>query len=103
MRIVWTGFAVRDLASARAYIAQDNPPATDRQVRRVLAAVASLLQFPEIGRPGRRAGTRELVVDRTPYIVAYRLLGDTIELLRVMHSRQRWPDSLQPSTTTPNA
>jgi toxin ParE1/3/4 len=94
MRLVWTDLAIRDLASARAYIAQDNPPAADRQVERVLAAVANLLQFPAIGRPGRRAGTRELVISRTPYIVAYRLRGDAIELLRVMHSRQRWPESL---------
>ena len=94
MRIVWTEPAVHDLAAARAYIARDNPPAADRQVERVLAAVAGLLQFPEIGRPGRRAGTRELVVSRTPYLVAYRLRADAIEVLRVMHGRQRWPDAL---------
>ncbi len=92
MRIVWTALALRDLASARAYIAQDNAPAADRQVARVLAAVDSLRQFPDIGRPGRGAGTRELVVNRTPYIAAYRVRGDAIEILRVLHGRQRWPD-----------
>ena len=94
MRIVWTELAVTDLAAARAYIAQDNPPAADRQVERVLAAVAGLLQFPEIGRPGRRAGTRELVINRTPYIAAYRVRGEVIEILRIMHGRQRWPNRL---------
>ena len=94
MRIVWTEPAVRDLAAARAYIAQDNARAADRQVERVVAAVEGLIRFPEIGRPGRRSGTRELVVNRTPYIAAYRLRGDTIEILRVMHGRQRWPDTL---------
>lgn len=92
MRIVWTDLAVSDLAAARAYIAQENPQAAERQVARVLAAVGGLLRFPEIGRPGRRAGTRELVINRTPYIAAYRLRGDTIEILRVIHSRQRWPE-----------
>lgn len=85
---------MHDLAAARAYVACDNLPAADRQVDRVLAAVAGLLQFPEIGRPGRRAGTRELGVSRTPYVVAYRLRADVIEILRVMHGRQRWPDVL---------
>jgi toxin ParE1/3/4 len=83
-----------DLASARAYIARDNPPAADKQIERALVAVTGLLQFPEIGRPGRRAGTRELIVNRTSYIVAYRLRRDVIEILRVMHGRQRWPDML---------
>jgi toxin ParE1/3/4 len=92
MRLVWTEPALRDLAAARAYIARDSGAAADRQVDRIIAAVASLLQFPEIGRSGRRAGTRESVVGRTPYIVPYRLRGDVIEVLRVLHSRQRWPD-----------
>ena len=92
MRLVWTEPALRDLAAVRAYIARDSAAAADRQVDRVVTAVASLLQFPEIGRPGRRAATRELVVSRTPYIVPYRLRGDVIEVLRVLHGRQCWPD-----------
>ena len=93
MRIVWTEPALRDLASARAYIALDKPTAADSQVQRVLSAVEGLLRFPESGRPGRRVGTRELVIGRTPYLVPYRLRGDSIEILRVLHGRQRWPDS----------
>lgn len=69
-------------------------PAADRQVELVLAAVAGLLQFLNSGRPGRRAGTRELVVDRTPYIVPYRVRGELVEVVRVLHGRQRWPDAL---------
>ena len=94
MRIAWTEPALRDLASARTFIAEDNQPAADRQVERVLAAVAGLLRFPEVGRSGRRAGTRELVVSRTPYVVAYRVRAERIEILRVLHGRQRWPDAL---------
>lgn len=91
MRIAWTAPALADLAAARRYIALDNPRAADRQVQRVLAAVAALIRFPEIGRPGRRVGTRELVVNKTPYIVAYRLQADAIVVLRVLHGRRRWP------------
>ncbi|MBW4089614.1 MAG: type II toxin-antitoxin system RelE/ParE family toxin [Proteobacteria bacterium] len=94
MRIVWTASAVRDLAATRAYIASDNAPAADRQIARVLAAVGSLLRFPELGRTGRRLATRELVVGRTAYVVAYRVRGASIEILRVLHGRQRWPDHL---------
>lgn len=94
MRIAGTEPALYDLASARAYASRDNPPAADKQIERVMSAVATLLRFPESGRLGRRSGTRELVVNRTPYVVPYRLRGATIEILRVLHGRQRWPDRL---------
>jgi toxin ParE1/3/4 len=38
--------------------------------------------------------TRELVIARTPFVVAYRLRNETIEILRVLHGAQRWPDRL---------
>ena len=92
MRIVWTAAALRDLAAIREYISAQNPAAADRQVRLVLAAIAGLLRYPQIGRQGRVAGTRELVVSRTPYLVPYRVRGDTVQIARVLHARQRWPD-----------
>lgn len=58
----------------------------------VVNAVAVLAEFPQAGRPGRRAGTRELVVPRTPFVVPYRVRGGFIEILRLLHGRQRWPD-----------
>jgi addiction module RelE/StbE family toxin len=93
MEVVWTARALHDLASLRAYIARGRPVAAERQVERVIAAAARLADFPESGRPGRRAGTRELVVSRTPYLVPYRIRDDLIEVLRVLHGRQRWPDA----------
>jgi toxin ParE1/3/4 len=36
------------------------------------------------------AGTRELVVSRTPFIVVY-AVGDAVELLRILHGAQQWP------------
>ncbi len=48
---------------------------------------------PEMGRPGRVPGTRELVIPRTPFIVPYRLVGNTIQILRVFHGTRRWPEA----------
>ncbi|HET7560985.1 MAG TPA: type II toxin-antitoxin system RelE/ParE family toxin [Rhodanobacteraceae bacterium] len=53
-----------------------------------------LLQFPVSGRPGRVEGTRELVIERTPYIAAYRIQSDTVRVLRVLHGALQWPNSL---------
>ncbi|WP_145615560.1 MULTISPECIES: type II toxin-antitoxin system RelE/ParE family toxin [Nitrospirillum] len=92
MRIVWTIPALRDLTSIQAYIAQDSPSAAAQQIEAVIASVSDLLaRFPQAGRNGRRANTRELVIQKTPYLVAYRLRGDTVAILRVLHGRQRWP------------
>lgn len=56
--------------------------------------VLVLLQFPADGRPGRVEGRRELVVRRTPYIVAYRVGKDYVRVLRILHSAQLWPGEL---------
>ena len=91
MRIVWLPLALDDLEHLRAYIAADAPEAAGAVADRLLGAVETLARFPERGRPGRVAGTRELVVPRTPFIVAYRLGNGTVEVLRVVHGARRWP------------
>lgn len=94
MRLIWTEPALGDLRGAEAYIAWDNRTAADAQIGLILAAADGLVRFPEIGRPGRRTGTRELVVTRTPFILAYQRRGEAIAILRVLHGRQRWPETL---------
>jgi toxin ParE1/3/4 len=94
MQVVWTAAALRDVAAIRAYIAADNPTAAARQTRRILARIDDLNLFPLTGRTGRIDGTRELVVSRPPYLVAYRLRDTDVEILRILHGRQRWPDRL---------
>jgi toxin ParE1/3/4 len=90
MRIVWTAPALSGLQALRACIARDQPSAAALQIEHFLVAIGGLVRFPDSGRPGRRRGTRELVIGRTPHVVAYRSRGDAIEILRVLHGRQRW-------------
>jgi toxin ParE1/3/4 len=49
---------------------------------------------PGLGRPGRVAGTRELVIPLTPYIVPYRVRDDAVQIITILHGAQRWPDKL---------
>lgn len=44
-----------------------------------------------MGSVGRKQGARELVINRTPFIVVYRIKGKRIELLRLLHGSQQWP------------
>jgi toxin ParE1/3/4 len=73
---------------------QDDPRAAIAVDERIAMQVLVLLQFPDGGRPGRVEGTRELVVRRTPYIVAYRVAKDCVRILRVLHSAQLWPGEM---------
>mgnify|MGYP000586061946 CR=1 FL=1 len=95
MTPIWSPEAVADLVALRAYITQDDPAAAQRVAVHILRNVETLLaDRPKMGRPGRIRGTRELVIPKTPYIVPYRISGDTIQILRVFHSARRWPESL---------
>ncbi len=91
MRVRWLRSALRNLDDEAAYIAKNDPRAAARTVERIRRAVDQLGDHPEVGRPGRVSGTRELVVPDTPYIVPYRVRGDRIEILRVFHGARRWP------------
>jgi toxin ParE1/3/4 len=89
------GQSAEDLAALRAFIAADSPGAATGSGSSHREMVETLLpQNPEIGRRGRTPGTRELVISKTPFLVAYRVHNGTIEILRVLHGAQRWPDRL---------
>ena len=49
-RIVWSPQSLRDIEAIRAYIAEDSPRYADLTVRRIVAAVERLTDFPESGR-----------------------------------------------------
>lgn len=87
MPIVWRTRALADISRITRYIAADNPIAAACVARELLLAGDSLVAFPRHGRPGRQAGTRELVVIR-PYIIVYRIEEDTVTILRVWHGTQ---------------
>jgi toxin ParE1/3/4 len=63
-------------------------------VRRLQQATERLALYPDRGRPGRVAGTRELIVAELPFILAYRVRRRRVEILRVLHTSRRWPRRL---------
>lgn len=89
--LVWLRRAIHDRDAQLDDIAQDNPLAAVSQGDRIDEQLDILLQHPQMGRPGRKQGTRELVISRTPFIVVYRVKGKRIELLRLLHGAQKWP------------
>jgi toxin ParE1/3/4 len=95
LRIRWTRPALADLEAIGDFIARDNPAAARRIVVGLVASVDALRDYPNLGRPGRLTGTRELVVSGTPYVVPYRVLGDDVQILAVFHGARRWPGAFE--------
>jgi toxin ParE1/3/4 len=94
MKIVWSRRALRHLIALRDYIAQESPNSAAVVAYRILNHVDLLATQPQMGRPGRIVGTRELVIPGVPYIIPYRVRGERLELLAVFHGRQKWPDKI---------
>jgi toxin ParE1/3/4 len=92
--IGWSNQTSKQLFAAYQFIFKENPPAAAKQTKQILQAVEQLVDFPEMGRPGRISNTRELVVAGTPYVVAYRLKGATVRILALLHGARRWPTQL---------
>lgn len=92
MPVTWHRRARQDLRHLRAQIAAENPQAAQRVAQRILQALDLLAGQPGMGRVGRVPDTRELVISGTPYIAAYRVVEDTLVILRVLHGARRWPE-----------
>jgi toxin ParE1/3/4 len=90
-RVRWLKTAVRDLDAEIAYIASDDVSAACLVMDRITEAVSLLSTQPAMGRHGRVAGTRELMVPKTRYLVPYRVRAGVIEILRVFHASRRPP------------
>ena len=92
-RVRWTAPALADLDSIQDYVAERSTAAAFKLVNDILDRTDALLAInPELGRPGRVKGTRELVLSNTAYIVAYQL-REAVEILAVMHGAREWPES----------
>lgn len=93
MIVVWLQRARIERERAIDYIAERNLSAALDQLAEVEAQLELLRDFPELGRPGRRRGTRELVVTGTPFLAIYRIRSKLrrIEVLHFVHGAQRWP------------
>jgi toxin ParE1/3/4 len=92
MRVRWTTPAREQLVQAHRYIAEDNPAAAARTVGRIWKGTQLLGRHPMAGKAGCVAGTRELAVRGTPFIVAYRVQKNEVWILAVMHAAREWPD-----------
>jgi addiction module RelE/StbE family toxin len=94
MKVKWLRLALSDIEEIAQYISKENPDAAHKVIRLIYNKIYFLISHPNIGRPGRVFGTRELYIEGTPFIVPYRISNNEIQIIRVLHGARKWPDSL---------
>jgi toxin ParE1/3/4 len=92
MLIRWTAPATSDFIHICDYSAGEFGETRSRRTAlQIYDAVNRLADFPHIGHVGRKPGTSELVINGLPFVAVYRHKADTVEILRILHSAQKWP------------
>lgn len=91
MKIEWRRLAYKDATDIADYIQLGNPAAALNVIEEIQTQIAILEHHPNMGRPGRVSGTRELIINRTPYIAVYLISKKAVTILRILHGAQRWP------------
>ena len=90
MRVVWTPEAQQDRLNVWNYIAADNPSAAVKMDALFSVTAARLIEYPELGKPGKIPGTRDLIPHEN-YRLVYEIDGDTIWILTLVHTARQWP------------
>lgn len=87
----FSAHAVSNMENIEGHIATDNPVAARKVVDTIMGGCKRLLALPMLGREGRNPGTRELVLDRYPYTIVYRLTSTKVKVLAVLHQSRQYP------------
>jgi toxin ParE1/3/4 len=86
----WRPNARRQLRQLISYIADRDDHAATRLLTTIEEAVELARSFPLAHRAGRSPGTREIVAHPN-YIVVYRITATTLDVVSVVHARQKYP------------
>jgi addiction module RelE/StbE family toxin len=91
MQVRWTAAAASDLENIADYLFEKTSQNAARLIREICDAVFALRIYPNRGRPGKKSGTRELVLSSLPYVVVYKIVGEVLYIARILHGAQDWP------------
>ena len=86
MIVRYTRQALADLDEALEYIARERPEAAEALGQSIRTSITDLVRFPGRGGP---AVSQELVINRSPFIVAYRVGPQHIDVLAVLQGARR--------------
>ena len=94
IELTWSPRAAADLEEIRDYIAVDSAVYADLTVRRLVAAVERLRQFPDLGPvvPERESiELREIITGRFRIVYRRRTDGNDVEIVTVVRGSRQFP------------
>ncbi|WP_373354465.1 type II toxin-antitoxin system RelE/ParE family toxin [Pseudoroseicyclus sp. CXY001] len=86
--IRWSREALADLIAQTDELESQNPQAARRLLQDVQRLADHLAQFPALGRAIDGTGLRVLLTRSYRYRLVYRVAGDAVEVIAVLHPRQ---------------
>lgn len=90
MNVIWTPEALQDRADIWDTISTDSLLAADKLDALFSLAAARLSDYPELGKPGKIQGTRELIPHEN-YRLVYEIIGESVWILTLIHTSRQWP------------
>jgi plasmid stabilization system protein ParE len=93
MKTILLAQARMDIRQTVNYLRKENPAVADNLILAIQKSLRLIERNPTIGRPDPEDGTREWSIPNWPYIIPYRIKSETIEILRVWHTRRDRPET----------
>jgi toxin ParE1/3/4 len=90
MKVIWTFEARQDRRDTFSYIAEHSPLAAVQMDELFEEAAARLESYARLGRVGKIAGTREIVVHEN-YMLVYEVDEEEVRVLALVHTSRQWP------------
>jgi toxin ParE1/3/4 len=90
VRVYWTRESLDDRRAIFEWIEADSPRAAIELDELIEERAGSLSRPPNLGKPGRVDGTRELVFHRN-YLLVYEIVNEQVWILRVLNASRMWP------------
>ena len=90
-QLKWSVRAQADRLNITEYYAQEASPfVADAAFSALKQAAQAVVANPMTYREGVRQNTREYVMRRFPYTLIYRITGETVVIVRVMHQAAKY-------------
>ena len=86
---IWTERALSNLETEIDYYGEINKALAKELSMEVTESIKNISTMPGIGRPGKKISTREFVISKFPYIIAYRVRSEVLEILAIIHQNRK--------------